>query len=108
MKRVAGTSILSYQELKETLGERQRSVLDLIERFPCRTDRELAKIAGVADPNMIRPRRTELTRRGLVRESGRRRCDVSGKLAATWRVVYEHEQLDLFGRETTIEEEYPS
>lgn len=104
-KRIADTSVTNYQEVKKTLGERQRHVLDLVTKHPDRTARELARIDGVADPNEIRPRMTELYYHGLIKSSGRRRCDVTGKNASTWRRDYSHEQLDLFGRNTTFSEE---
>ncbi len=93
-KRITDTSVQSYREIRETLGDRQRQVYDLIQRHPNRTDRELASIAGVNDPNQIRPRRTELTDKGLIAEGGRRRCTVTGKVAKTWRIT-RHEQLKL-------------
>jgi hypothetical protein len=95
-RAVADTSVISYHDIHETLGEQQRFVLDLIAEHPYRTDRELARLAGVADPNVIRPRRCEITKRGRICEAGHRRCRVTGRLAATWRVVTRQEQLDLF------------
>lgn len=96
MKRIADTSVLSYHEITETLGERQRVVYDLILRYPGRTDRELAKLALAGDPNQIRPRRTELVDRGVIEEAGKRRCEVTGKLAKTWRVRRHRDQLELW------------
>ncbi len=95
-KAVRETSVISLQELIDELGARQRFVLELIESFPDSTDRELAMKAGFTDPNGIRPRRSELVAKGLVAESGKRRCRVSGKLSTTWRTRTESEQLELF------------
>lgn len=95
-KAVRETSVISLQELRDELGARQRFVLDLIESFPDCTDRELAMKAGFTDPNSIRPRRSELFHKGLVAESGKRRCRVTGKLSTTWRVRTDSDQLELF------------
>lgn len=96
-RAVRDTSIISLEQLREELGDRQRLVLELIETHPHRTDRELARIAGAADPNVIRPRRSELYRKGLVRESGKRPCGVTGKLSTTWAAAEAGDQLELFG-----------
>lgn len=95
-KRIAVTSVESYHEILETLGERQRLVYELIRSYPEHTDRELARIAGIADPNGIRPRRSELYHRGVVEEAGKRRCGVTGKLAKTWRITTRRDQLELW------------
>lgn len=95
-KAVRDTSVLSYEEIRESLGARQSYVLDLIELNPRRTDRELAEIAGTADPNMIRPRRSELVAKGLVIESGHRHCSVTGKLSTTWEAAGPSGQMELF------------
>lgn len=86
----------SYHEILETLGERQRLVYELIRRYPEHTDRELAQLAGAGDPNQVRPRRSELSDKGLVAEAGKRRCEVTGKLAMTWRIVTHQDQLELW------------
>ncbi|WP_020613246.1 hypothetical protein [Sediminispirochaeta bajacaliforniensis] len=95
-KRIAVTSVESYHEILETLGERQHLVYELIRRYPEHTDRELAQLAGAGDPNQIRPRRTELLDKGVITESGKRRCEVTGKLAKTWRIVTQRDQLELW------------
>lgn len=95
-KRIAVTSVESYHEILETLGERQRLVYELIRRYPEHTDRELARLAGAGDPNAIRPRRTELLDKGVITEGGKRRCEVTGKLAKTWRITTRRDQLELW------------
>jgi hypothetical protein len=80
------TSLLAYQDLKPKLGDKQQSVLILIHAHPDCTDLELTYKMGYTDPNKVRPRRKELLDYGLIVESGKRRCSVSGKLALTWRV----------------------
>ena len=100
---VRDTSAYALQQLRNDLqlGDRQRLVLDLIRDWPDSTDAELTKLlvkfhGGSPDPNRIRPRRTELVKRGLVNASGKRRCSVTGRLAYTWRVVTHDPQGRLF------------
>lgn len=98
-RNVADTSVMSLQDLADTLSDRRRAVYELIRRNPGRTDRELSREAGYADPNQLRPRRTELLDMGLIREAGKRRCEVTGKTATTWRITTRRDQLELFSAE---------
>jgi len=95
---LARTSIDTFHALRGEgyLGEMQQAVLSLIRRYPDRTDRELARLAGRADPNVLRPRRTELYQAGYLIMAGRRRCSVTGRTAMTWRVCTKHDQMELF------------
>lgn len=87
-KKVRDTSILAYVELAQTgkLGERQQQVLEQIQKHPDLTDTEICFSLGLGDPNMVRPRRYELMKKGLIYASGKRLCEISRRLAYTWRM----------------------
>lgn len=95
---IARTSIESFYDTKREgqIGRMQRRVLELVERYPLRTDRELARLGGFADPNSLRPRRTELYEAGYLVPGGQRRCEVTGRTAMTWRRRVRREQGELF------------
>lgn len=78
------TSALAYGQVKN-LGEMQRLVYDCIANNPCLTDREIAQKLCLKDPNAVRLRRFELMEAGLIQESPKRICTVSGRLALTWK-----------------------
>lgn len=56
-----------------------------IRKYPKTAD-EVAGDIGI-DRLAIRPRCTELKAAGLIQDSGKRRSNVSGKLACVWEVV---------------------
>lgn len=69
------------------LSGRHREYLDALRAMKhASTDQEVSRFAGHSDPNYFRPRRNELVKMGLVVESGKRVCSVSGKTALVWWV----------------------
>jgi hypothetical protein len=62
----------SRTSLKQTDKEqRQRQILDVLTRErKAMTDREIMRYLGFTDPNMVRPRITELLAAGTIREAG--------------------------------------
>lgn len=83
------TSLDAYQEIKPTLGSRQKVVLDAIHHiiytkntFP--TNLELSQFMGIPI-NSITPRTNELEKLGKIFISDKRLCKVSGRMARTWR-----------------------
>jgi hypothetical protein len=82
------TSLNSFTELPEIyLSEQQSKVYEAIKVLVECTDREIADYLNEFDPNKIRPRRFELCELGLVGESNKRKCRISGKTAITWNVT---------------------
>lgn len=86
---VEDTSLDAYIEIKPTLGSRQKAVLDAIHHivstfntYP--TNLEISKFMGLPI-NSITPRTNELDKLGKVWKSHKRTCNVSGRLAYTWR-----------------------
>jgi hypothetical protein len=93
MGEMIQTSLLAYQELKAegVVDSNQQKVLDTLKHY-CKnyaglTDRELQVCLGWKDSNMVRPRRRELVKQGLVEDAGQRECSVSRRLAKIWRAV---------------------
>jgi hypothetical protein len=82
------TSILSFESVLTSLNERHYNVYWGFRNYGIpATDLEVAKSMGYADPNMVRPRRNELVKKGLLRQGEKRHCSISGKLALTWTAV---------------------
>jgi hypothetical protein len=83
------TSLLSYDQLQEKLGEKQNQVItNMLFMYkhgllPA-TDLEITDYIGFLDPNKVRPRRYELMKLGLVEQKGKKKCSISGKKALVW------------------------
>ena len=95
---VRDTSLESYLELindPESVNEMYEKILvALWEIAKPSTDREIARYLLENDPNRIRPRRYELADpyqfyHPLIREAGKRKCDVTGKTVITWDLTEE-------------------
>jgi hypothetical protein len=88
---IRDTSRESYRDLLShplEVSGRHREYLDALRGLGhAATDQEVSRFAGHSDPNYFRPRRNELVKMGLVVESGKRVCSVSGKTALVWWVV---------------------
>lgn len=76
------TSLIAYRdEVKPHLGERQKAVYDVLTHDM--TNSEIAQ--RLQSPiNTITPRIFELREKKLVREWGKRKCKVTGRLAIAW------------------------
>jgi len=80
------TSLQAYDEVKRTLGRRQRIVLEKLDYNPtAMTNSELAYALGKTI-NTITPRIFELRKKGLVMEHEKRKCTITGRTAIAWRV----------------------
>jgi hypothetical protein len=83
------TSLMGYEHIQPKLSSLEQTVLIYVNIWPDHTDKELAQLAGKTSPNdidNIRKRRADLTRKGLVTSSGKRRCEVSGLTCHVWRI----------------------
>jgi hypothetical protein len=79
------TSIAAAEAVAPKLGRLQKLALDAI-RNRCAfglTADELAEVLGL-DRYSIQPRTSELSRKGLIADSGRRRLNATGKRAIVW------------------------
>jgi hypothetical protein len=79
------TSIAAANALAPKLGRLQRMAQGAIRNAGWRglTADELAERLGM-DRWSIQPRTSELRRKGLIRDSGRRRPNATGKMAIVW------------------------
>ncbi len=84
---IQDTSLHAYALATQNLGAKQKQVLDALRFFPDATNAEIA--THLAWPiNRVTPRMGELRTMGLVLESCRRRCRVTGSMAYAWRAKH--------------------
>lgn len=84
---IQDTSLWAYSLATQNLGKKQKEVLDCLRYFPDATNAELA--ARMNWPiNRVTPRMGELRKQGLVLESCRRRCKVTGSMAWAWKAKH--------------------
>lgn len=84
---VQETSLFAYlTEIKPSLGDRQKLVLDEIKKHVHITNSELSKALNVPI-NTITPRCKELRDKGLVKEWGKRICMETGRTVMAWKSV---------------------
>ena len=83
--RNVDTSVAAALELAPKLGRLQRMTVTAIRDAGAHglTADELAARLGM-DRSSIQPRTSELRRKGIIRDSGRRRRNATGKLAIVW------------------------
>lgn len=82
---VRQTSLWAYEEAKLTLGERQRTVLEVIRNFPGIDNMFIAEKLHLPI-NTITPRVKELREMGKVRECGKARNVRTGRQTLRWKV----------------------
>lgn len=80
-------SILAYKEIQD-LGARQRQVLNIIRSRGFANNLEIAKDLGLPI-NSVTPRTNELVAKGLVQESHKDYCPITGKLVIFWEEKHE-------------------
>ena len=82
---VTETSIEAYQDIYDTLGERQQQIYDgFLGNGSC-TNLELSHLMQIPI-NCVTPRTNELVKRGLIVEDCKRECNISGRRAISWKV----------------------
>ena len=84
------TSLTSYEELKDTLGEKQLFVLKGFKNLSLiqgdATDMEVARFLNT-DTNVVRPRRYELVNEfKLIGINQKRACRITKKMAIAWKL----------------------
>ncbi len=84
------TSLSAFTDLLEQgkISHGQSRVLWalMLRKDTPQTDLEITSLLQEHDPNKVRPRRRELVRLGLVKEAGKRECEVSKHTAIVWKV----------------------
>lgn len=84
---IQDTSLQGYDEIKETLGDKQRKVLEYMnDRYGDFTNSELSVGLGWTI-NRVTPRIFELRHTGKVELSQKRACKVTGRTAMAWKVI---------------------
>ena len=86
MHQVQQTSLFAYQnEVKPTLGERQKVIYEALKTRDNFTNTELANYLDFPI-NTVTPRVGELRKLGLVQISEIRMCKVTGRRVISWEV----------------------
>lgn len=82
------TSLEAYDVITFSgkVGERQKLVLDAFRKHGAHTDLEMVTVLQLKDANMLRPRRNELVKMGIIKEVDRRKCRISGRKAIVWGI----------------------
>jgi len=87
--RVRDTSLRAFfGEVLPTLTNRQQQVIDIFFEFPDFdfSNRELAEELGW-DINRVTPRTHELREQGVLKESRKRFCKVTGRRVWAWKIA---------------------
>jgi hypothetical protein len=87
MKKIHLNSRASYQELLESLPKRQKDILGAICKMTAFkqkiTDRRIKTYLMLDDMNQVRPRVTELIKKGHIKETGSELCAYTKKTVRT-------------------------
>ena len=83
---VRETSILAYCEVLENLGERQQEVYKSIKELKSCSNSMISKYLNLPI-NCITGRVNELRKRGVVMQSKKDTCPITGKKVLFWKVV---------------------
>jgi hypothetical protein len=84
---IQDTSLWAYAQATQSLGKKQKEVLDALRYFPDATNAEIA--GHLKWPiNRVTPRMGELRKQALVLEAGRRVCKVTGSTAHAWKAKH--------------------
>ena len=82
---IRDTSLNAYYSEKKRFNTRTIKVFNLLKNTPNGlTDNEIMFKLGYHIPNMTRPRRNELYKKGLVVCCGKRRCTITNKVVMIW------------------------
>jgi len=83
---VQQTSLFAYEYVRQSLGQRQRTVLEVIRNFPGCDNLFIAEKLRLPI-NSVTPRVKELREKGKVRPAGQVRNVQTGRLTMRWEVV---------------------
>lgn len=102
---IQDTSLIAYFTERDKLYTRTKQVLALLKTTRTGlTDNEIMFNLGYQIPNMIRPRRNELYKKGLVVCCGTRKCNITNRLAKIWKA--KDEVKDKNGKCRTVEQQH--
>ena len=87
---IRDTSLIAYCKEQAKFNTRTKQVLTLLQSKPMGlTDNEIMFNLGYSIPNMVRPRRNELYKKGLVTYCSKRKCNITNRLAYVWKAKHE-------------------
>ena len=84
--QIVDTSLDAFQSIKPELGSRQAAVFDVIQYLKSPSNAEISRFMGLPI-NSITGRTNELRKKGLVKDTGKRVCKVTGSEVHVWSVV---------------------
>ena len=89
-------SIIAYREEMEKFNEREKLIYGHLTFKGPQTDREAKdELFGIsADANKVRPRISDLMKKGWIREVGKKRCQLTGKKVRIVRAVTPEERIE--------------
>lgn len=76
----------SYESVQERLPRMQERILSVLKERGAMTAEEIMREIGTSNPNCVRPRLTELSRKGRIRAS-EKKMGGNGRKTAVWEVV---------------------
>jgi len=87
----------SFYEIKEDLKGRHKEIFEVFKIGKrAMTDRQVKETLGLDDMNTVRPRITELIKKGYLTESTNTKCPVTGKTVRVCRKYFqESKQLEM-------------
>lgn len=96
MANIRDTSRAAFEHLVATgqLIAKQAQIVGMLLDMPGATSGEVLGKLNVSNVNAWRARFTELQARGLIRETGARRCKVSNRTCITWVATDRRKPLD--------------
>ncbi len=93
-------SLKTYGEERYNLNARSSKIYEFLRSTPhnSNTDRQIMERLGFNEPNQVRPRITELIKKGLVFECGSTKCPVTNKTVRLIKIRNQctENQMDLF------------
>lgn len=90
---IQDTSLEAFEEVKQTLGERQQIVFGEIRLKKGITNAMISRNLQIPI-NSITPRTNELVKKHLVEEAYRDKCPVTGRKAIFWTVKDSNKELN--------------
>ena len=83
---VTDTSAEAFHFILNSIGRRQTAVYKAIEKGVSMTNSEIAVYLQLPI-NQVTPRTNELVKKGLVRNNGKRECNITHQKCMTWEIV---------------------
>ena len=80
------TSLWAHESIKQDLGRRQATVLEVIRNFPGCDNHFISEKLKIPI-NQVTPRTLELRKMGKVKEAGQKKNIITGRLTLRWEVL---------------------